>query len=117
MRCLLARVLGGLSAALAAATAHAQPAMLARADSAFAAEDRSLARHLYEQVLRVNPQQSRAVFRLAQLEHAPERALTLYQRYTELEPRDPWGHMAQGDQLARLGNARDAMAAYDRAAA
>jgi Flp pilus assembly protein TadD len=112
-----ARVLGGLTVALVAATAHAQPAMLARADSAFAAEDRALARHLYEQVLRVNPQQSRAVFRLAQLEHAPARALTLYQRYAELEPRDPWGHIALGDQLARIGNVPAAMAAYDRAAA
>jgi Flp pilus assembly protein TadD len=103
--------------ALVAPRLGAQATLLARADSAFAAEDRALARSLYEEVLRADPAQSRAVFRLAQLESKPERSLALFRRYCALQPRDAWGHMAEGDQLARMGRTREALEAYDRAAA
>jgi cytochrome c-type biogenesis protein CcmH/NrfG len=98
-----------------ATAAQAQSSLLARADSAFAAEDRSLARRLYEQVLKSNPEQSRASFRLAQLQSSPAKAIPYYARYVSLEPGDPWGHMALGDQLARSGKVDAALASYDRA--
>ncbi|HEV8364214.1 MAG TPA: tetratricopeptide repeat protein [Gemmatimonadaceae bacterium] len=98
-----------------ATAAQAQSGLLARADSAFAAEDRSLARRLYEQVLKANPEQSRASFRLAQLQSSPAKAIPYYARYVSLEPSDPWGHMALGDQLARAGKVDAALASYDRA--
>ena len=83
---------------VAAGGLQAQGTLIARADSAFAAEDRVLARQLYQEALRLEPEHSRAVFRLAQLEPVPERALALYERYVALEPGDPWGHMSLGDQ-------------------
>ena len=55
------------------------------------------------QVLDVDSNQSRAVFRLAQLEDSPRQALPLYRRYVRLERHDPWGFMAMGDALADLG--------------
>jgi hypothetical protein len=58
---------------------------------------------------------SRAVFRLAQLDNSEERALALYRRYIALEPDDPWGHMAEGDLLARMGRLAEALIAYDGA--
>lgn len=90
--------------------------LLGRADSAFKAGDRELARRLYGELLAADSSQSRAVFQLARLEPSPERALPLYRRYVALEPQDPWGHMALGDALARLGRRDDALAAYDDAA-
>ena len=113
----LGRLAAPLALLLACGVLRAQTTTLARADSAFAAENRALARTLYEEVLRANPAQSRAVFRLARLEPSPERALALYRRYCELEPRDPWGLMAEGDQLGRMGRLREGLAAYDSAAA
>lgn len=104
--------------ALAVAPAvRAQSTVMARADSAFQAENRALARDLYAEVLRADPAQSHAVFRMAQLEPDRARALALYQRYSALEPQDPWGPMAEGDQLSRMGRTGEALAAYDRAAA
>ena len=60
--------LGACLVAAGARAAGAQSPLLARADSAYAAQDAALARRLYEDVLRTNPEQSRAVFRLAGLE-------------------------------------------------
>ena len=99
--------------------AHAQrPATsMTRADSAWANGDRSVARALYEQVLIADSTASRAVFRLAQLEASPERALALYRRYVVLEPDDPWGHMAEGDLLSRMERFDDALIADDGARA
>lgn len=96
--------------------ASAQSPQLARADSAYAADDRALARRLYEDVLRTNPGESRAVFRLAGLEPRADRALALLQRYCELEPGDAWGQLALSDQLARMGRTREALIANDSAA-
>lgn len=100
---------------LGAASVQGQSSLLARADSAFAADDRSLARRLYEEALRAKPENSRAMFRLGQLEPSPVRALAFYERYAALEPGDAWGQMALGNQLARLGRVDAALAAYDRA--
>lgn len=90
-------------------------ATLKRADSAYLSGDRDKARALYAEVLTQDSSQSRAVFRLAQLEASNARALTLYRRYIVLEPDDPWGHMAEGDLLARMGRWADALVAYDGA--
>lgn len=103
-------------AVLAAAGAGAQEAPLRRADSAFAAEDRALSRRLYEDALRANPRASRAVFRLAQLQESLDSAATLLRQYVALEPQDPWGYMALGDCLARMGHVDQALTAYEVAA-
>jgi hypothetical protein len=98
-------------------TVGAQATLLVRADSAFAARDGALARQLYEEVVRTNPSQSRAVFRLSQLEPLPERSLALLRRYCELEPADAWGQLALADQLAKMGRFREALSANDSAGA
>lgn len=109
--------LGACLVAAGARTAGAQSPLMARADSAYAAQDAALARQLYEDVLRTNPKQSRAVFRLAGLEPRADRALALLQRYCELEPGDAWGRLALSDRLARMGRTREALIANDSAAA
>ncbi|MFP5356382.1 MAG: tetratricopeptide repeat protein, partial [Gemmatimonadota bacterium] len=95
---------------------HRPGDVLARADSAYAAGDRTLARALYAQALARDSALSRAAFRLAQLETSPERALALYRHYETLEPRDAWGFMAEGDLLGRMERYGAAQAAYTRAA-
>lgn len=95
---------------------HRPGKVLARADSAYAAGDRTLARALYAEALARDSALSRAAFRLAQLETSPERALALYRHYEALEPRDPWGFMAEGDLLGRMERYREAQVAYTRAA-
>jgi hypothetical protein len=97
--------------------AGAQATALRQADSAFAAHDTTIARRLYEEVLRINPAQSRAVFRLALLEPRADRSLALLRRYCELEPADPWGQLALADRLSRMGRASEALVANDSAAA
>lgn len=91
------------------------PSVLARADSAFVAEDRELARRLYAEELAMDSTLSRAVFRLAQLSDSPREQLALFRRYQALQPRDAWGLMAEGDALARLRRFDDGLAAYARA--
>ena len=89
---------------------------LARADSAFAAGSTRSAARNYGAVLAADPDNSRAVFRLAQLSRGdPAVALQLFQRYVRLEPSDPWGYMAVGDVLARTGRYDDALQSYDHA--
>jgi len=105
----------GAFVAIAAPGVQAQSTLVTRADSAFAAEDRALARRLYEEVVRANPEHSRALFRLGQLEPSPDKALVFYERYVALEPRDPWGHMALGDHLARMGRFDEGLASYTKA--
>ena len=85
---------------------------LSRADSAWAADDRARARVLYGEALARDSTQSRAVFRLAQLETDHARALALFRRYIVLEPDDAWGHMAEGDLLARMGRVGEGLVAY-----
>lgn len=103
--------------AIAPPAVQAQSSIVIRADSAFAAEDRALARRLYEEAVRANPEHARAVFRLGQLEPSPDKALAFYARYVALEPRDPWGHMALGDQLARMDRVGEALESYAKAQA
>lgn len=110
-------MLGACLVAAGGRESGAQSPLLARADSAYAAHDATLARQLYEDVLRADPGQSRAVFRLALLEPRADRALALLQRYRELEPVDVWGLLAMSDQLARMGRTREALIANDSAAA
>ncbi len=89
--------------------------VLARADSAFVAEDRDSARRLYAEALALDSTLSRAVFRLAQLSNSPREQLALYRRYQALQPRDAWGYMAEGDVLGRLRRFDEGLAAYARA--
>ena len=90
---------------------------LARADAAFAAGDATTAAREYAAALAVDPENSRATYRLADLtkRRDPARALQLFRRYVTLEPSDAWGYMAVGDALARSRNYGDALRSYDDA--
>lgn len=92
--------------------------LLRRADAAYAAGDRDRAEREYAAVVAIDPAQSRAVFRLAQLRETRDRAgaIALYRRYVALEPGDAWGHMALGTALGAHGDVHAALAAYDAAA-
>jgi tetratricopeptide (TPR) repeat protein len=120
-RALLLGIALGAAAAAAprrAAAQHTTPltVRLARADSEFMAGDAAAAARTYSAVLAADPQNSRATYRLAQLRrNAPAVALPLFRRYIALEPEDPWGYMAVGDMLARLGQYGEALASYDTA--
>jgi len=97
---------------------HAQDAtgLLRQADSAFAAEDRALAERLYRQVLGLDAEQSRAVYRLGVLTRNDEAALEWFKRYATLEPKDAWGWLAVGDKSLRVGKTVEAREAFQRAA-
>ena len=90
-------------------------ALLARADSAWAARAESVAAREYAAVLAADPDNSHATYRLAQLTRDDPAALRLFQRYVELEPEDPWGYMAVAEALARAGRYGDALRSYDAA--
>lgn len=98
-------------------TLQATDPTLVRADSAWKSGDYERARLLYAQVFAKDSTASRAVFRLAQLDVSEDRSLSLYRKYVALEPDDPWGHMAEGDQLARMGRWEEGLVAYDGAKA
>ena len=118
MRSALAFLLLAAPAAVHSQGIRRDPAgTMARADSAWSSGDRRLARTLYAEALAADSTASRAVFRLAQLEDDDARALRLYRRYIALEPQDAWGHMAEGDILARMGRVEEALVAYDGARA
>jgi hypothetical protein len=70
----------------------------------------------YRALIAANPDDSRALYRLAELlgDH-PDEAVSLLQRYTALEPQDAWGFIALGDALGRARRIDEAMAAYDAA--
>ena len=104
-----------LSIATFESAAQNGPSTMARADSAWKSGDRNRARVLYGEVLAMDSSASRAVFRLAQLARSNERALALYRRYIVLEPDDPWGYMAEGDLLARMGHIDEALNCYEGA--
>ncbi|OLD86230.1 MAG: hypothetical protein AUG85_10915 [Gemmatimonadetes bacterium 13_1_20CM_4_66_11] len=90
---------------------------IARADSAFTAGSTSIASRHYAAVLAVDPENTHAIYRLAQLSADRAEALRLFQRYVALEPEDPWGYIAVGAVLARWGPGRygDALRCYDQA--
>jgi tetratricopeptide (TPR) repeat protein len=90
--------------------------IMARADSLYSAGRLDEARDAYHNVVAVDPESSRATFRLGQL--APEgsdAAIAMYRRYVELEKGDAWGWIALAEALAEAGDARDAIEAYDAA--
>ncbi|HEU5219972.1 MAG TPA: hypothetical protein VFU23_15030, partial [Gemmatimonadales bacterium] len=101
---------------LLVATAASAQRPAGRADSAWAAGDRELARRLFLEDVTRDSTNSHAVYRLASLTGDRKQALELYLRYTRLEPDDAWGWMAAGNQLARLGKTAEALALYDHAA-
>ena len=105
--------------AILARPLHAQDAagLLRRADSAFAAEDRALAARLYRQVLELDGEQSRVVYRLGVLSGNDETALGWFKRYVVLEPGDAWGWLAVGDKSLRVGKTVEAREAFQHAAA
>ena len=87
--------------------------LLQQADAAYADGDRERAQRLYRAVLASDPNNTRAIFQLAQL--APEgsqEAIALLRRYLALEPGDPWGRMALGDALAKSGAVSAAVEQY-----
>lgn len=87
--------------------------MLRRADAAYSARERELARKLYQAVLASDPGNSRAVYQLARLSPAGSaEAIALLRSYVKLEPADPWGYMALGDALAKAGAVDEAVEQY-----
>ena len=88
---------------------------LAAADSAYAAGNAARAERAYRAVLQADPTSSRAAYQLAQLTGDRDERVRLLRRYVALEPRDAWGHIALGDALARVGDTRGGLAAYDSA--
>jgi tetratricopeptide (TPR) repeat protein len=86
------------------------------AERAYQAGDSAVAVTAYGEVLTLDPNNSRALFRLGQLwRHDPKRSLPMFRRYTSIVPNDPWGHIALGDELAIQGNFSEAIREYDEA--
>jgi hypothetical protein len=112
LRMLIILAAAGMS--LAGQTSVAE--LLRRADAAFADENRALAERLYRQVLALDPNQSRAVYRLGQLSRDDEVALQWFKQYAKLEPTDAWGWLAVGDKSLKVGKTVEALEAYQRAA-
>ncbi len=90
---------------------------LARADEAFEADDMTTAEREYRAVLSVDPDHSRALFRMGQLlgPRDTRAAAGYYRHYTIVEPTDAWGHLALANTLAGLGRADQAQRAYAEA--
>jgi tetratricopeptide (TPR) repeat protein len=83
---------------------------LARAESIYDSGDAEAAIDAYAAVLAVDPKNSRATYRLADLQRRhPARALPLFRRYVALEPKDLWGYLAVADMLSRLGRSDEAL--------
>jgi tetratricopeptide (TPR) repeat protein len=83
---------------------------LARAESIYDSGDAEAAIDAYAAVLAIDPQNSRATYRLADLQRRkPARALPLFRRYVALEPKDLWGYLAVADMLSRLGRSDEAL--------
>jgi tetratricopeptide (TPR) repeat protein len=102
-----------------AATAQATSAAarsLARAESTYSTGDAAAAVRAYAAVLAIDPENSRATYRLADLQrHDPARALPLFEKYVALEPTDLWGYIAVADMLSRLGRNDAALRWYAEA--
>ena len=94
-------------------------AALARADAAYKSDDLPTAEREYSAVLSIDPDQSRALFRMGQILGArnARAAAGFYRHYTIVEPTDAWGHQALADTLGRLGRRVDAQRAYAAALA
>ncbi len=90
--------------------------LMARADSAFHSGQLESSRRIYAQVLRVEPDNSRATYQLGRL--APQGsklAIELFRRYVFLEPDDPWGYMALAEAFAKAGLYDPAVCWYEEA--
>ncbi|HXG72042.1 MAG TPA: tetratricopeptide repeat protein, partial [Gemmatimonadaceae bacterium] len=102
-----------------AQTTKGRSPLAARIDAAertYQAGDSAAAVAAYGTVLALDPNNSRALFRLGQLwRHDPKRSLPMFRRYTSVVPNDAWGHMALGDALAADGNFSEALREYDEA--
>jgi tetratricopeptide (TPR) repeat protein len=90
---------------------------LQRADAALKSGDAVTAEREYRVILELNPEQSRATFRLAQLLEKRDKpqAERLYRKYIGLEPEDAWGYMALAELLARDHRYDEAVSLYDTA--
>ncbi|MBI4463502.1 MAG: tetratricopeptide repeat protein [Acidobacteria bacterium] len=90
---------------------------LTRADTALADEDSVTAEREYHAALQLEPDNSRATFRLAQLLEKKDWAESerFFRRYIELEPTDPWGYIALGDFFVRAGQYEQALPWYAEA--
>ncbi len=89
---------------------------LARAESAYNSGDAEAAIDAYTAVLAIDPLNSRATYRLADLQRRkPARALPLFRRYVALEPKDLWGYLAVADMLSQLGRSAEALRWSDEA--
>ncbi|MGH7475255.1 MAG: tetratricopeptide repeat protein [Longimicrobiales bacterium] len=98
-----------------AAGQNVQDGRVAQGDSLLAARDTAQARRVYEEVLRADPDRSRALYQLGRIaRRGSTEQIQLLQRYAELEPGDAWGHLAYGDALLRGGRPRSALHAYER---
>ncbi|HUQ99733.1 MAG TPA: tetratricopeptide repeat protein [Gemmatimonadaceae bacterium] len=89
---------------------------LARADSTWNAGEYAESRPLYQSVLDMNPNNSRAVFRIATLvawDNHLDQAIQLYKLYIELEPADTEGRLALARAYAWSGRYVNAVAIYD----
>lgn len=88
------------------------------ADAALAAKNRVAALREFGAALEINPEQSRAVFRMADLlQHGyPKQAEVYFRQYLELEPLDEWGPISFADFLENHGRAEEALSLYEKAA-
>jgi Flp pilus assembly protein TadD len=124
MRLLFAGAVAGVTAMLAPvmlvgqqpASSPMERIRLAAADSAYNDGNRVLAQRYYASVLEMNPKNSRAVYQLGQLakDDATE-AVARFREYVTLEPRDPWGHIALAQALARTTRLDEALVELDSA--
>lgn len=91
--------------------------LLQRADAASEAGDAAVAEQEYRSLLQLDPQDSRATFRLAQLleRRRPEESEQLYRTYSKLEPKDPWGYIVLAEFLGRAGQYGEALSLYEDA--
>ncbi len=94
-------------------------AHLRGADAALAAKNPVAALREYGAALEINPNQSRAVFRMADLLHHgyPRQAEDYYRRYINLEPADPWGPISFADFLDGLNRSEEAFRLYEKSVA
>jgi tetratricopeptide (TPR) repeat protein len=101
----------------AAKAANTPSAALARAEAAFERGDLLAAERAYGDVLQTDPDQPRALFRLAQIRRRrdPALAVSLLQQYVKQVPADPWGYQALAAAQADMGRGDEAVTTYDRA--
>jgi hypothetical protein len=92
-------------------------AHLKLAESAFKNEDWATAEREYRAALKLDPDQSGAVFRLAQLmrSHNADESERLFRRYLELEPADAWGYIVLAELLSRTHRFDEAFSLYRQA--